>query len=110
MPELASEPHQLDRKMWLEVAISMNAWPNGTLSTERGSSASSLGGAEAVAIGVARGGHDRVGGAAAGVAAGREFGEFAEFLQRERGLAPTTIIRHLPFIRRRPLAQADVRR
>ena len=30
----------------------------------------------------------------------RIFGEFADYLRRERGLAPRTIIRHLPFIRR----------
>ncbi|WP_275190957.1 hypothetical protein [Bradyrhizobium sp. CSA112] len=58
------------KRCGLRLAISMSAWPNGTFKYRAGKQCIQPGGAEAVAIGIARGGHDRAGGAAADLAAG----------------------------------------
>ena len=78
--------------------------PNDTLGTEAGKQshpAGRPGGAEAIAVGAARGGHDRAGGCCRrSRRRTRYFAEFDDYLRGERGLAPRTIVRHLPFIRR----------
>lgn len=95
MPELGRRSLQLDQKMRLQL-ISMSAPPE-ALCGEAMHPAGQLREAEAIAIGVARGGHDCT---CATAAEDQIFEGFSDYLRQERGLAPRSIIRHLPFVRR----------
>ena len=57
------------------------------------------GGAEAVAVDTARCGRDRAAPCTDSTPQEQIFAEFDNYLQRERGLSPKSIVRHLPIIR-----------